>query len=107
MVTTTPSANSLNIKVEIVTTDTQETKSVKALLDCGADGLFMDRDYVRKNQLTTRALTRPIPVYNVDGTANEAGSICEVVDLGLRYQDHVERAQFSVTCLGNQDMILG
>ncbi len=85
VVAATPSANSLNIKVEIVTTDTQETKSVKALLDCGADGLFIDRDYVRKNQLTTRALTRPIPVYNVDGTANEAGSICEVVDMVLRY----------------------
>jgi hypothetical protein len=107
VVASTPSANSLDIKVEIVTTDTQETKSLKALLDCGADGLFMDRDYVRKNQLTTRALTRPIPVYNVDGTANEAGSICEVVDVVLRYRDHAERAQFAVTGLGNQDMILG
>ena len=85
VVAATPSANSLNIKVEIVTTDTQETKSVKALLDCGADGLFIDRDYVRKNQLTTRTLTRPIPVYNVDGMANEVGSICEVVDMVLRY----------------------
>jgi hypothetical protein len=54
-----------------------------------------------------RALTRPIPVYNVDGTANEAGSICEVVDVVLRYRDHAERAQFAVTGLGNQDMILG
>jgi hypothetical protein len=107
VVAATPSANSLNIKVEIVTTDTQETKSVKALLDCGADGLFIDRDYVRKNQLTTRTLTRPIPVYNVDGTANEAGSICEVVDTVLRYRDHAERAHFAVTGLGNQDMILG
>jgi hypothetical protein len=83
VVAATPSANSLNIKVKIVTTDTQETKSVKALLDCGADGLFIDRDYIRKNQLTTQALTRPIPVYNVDGTANEAGSIHEVVDTVL------------------------
>src|SRR5712672_3605731 len=62
VVAATPSVNSLNIKVEIVTTDTQETKSVKALLECGADGLFIDRDYVRKNQLTTRTLTRPITV---------------------------------------------
>jgi hypothetical protein len=85
MVAATPSMNSLNIKVEIVTTDTQETKSMKALLDCRADGLFIDWDYVQKNQLTTRALTCPIPVYNVDGTANKAGSICEVVDMILRY----------------------
>src|SRR6266436_6287035 len=34
VVTATPSANSLDIKVEIVTTDTQENKSVKALLNC-------------------------------------------------------------------------
>jgi Retroviral aspartyl protease len=107
VVAATPSANSLDIKVEIVTTDTQETKSVKALLDCGADGLFIDQDYVRKNQLTTRALTCPIPVYNVDGMANEAGSICEVIDVVLQYRDHAERAQFTVTGLGNQDMILG
>src|SRR6266481_2921225 len=85
MVAATPSTNSLNIKVKIVTTDTQETKSVKALLDCRADGLFIDWDYVWKNQLTTRALTCPIPVYNVDGTANKAGSICEVVDMVLQY----------------------
>jgi hypothetical protein len=32
VVAATPSANSLDIKVEIVTTDTQETKSLKALL---------------------------------------------------------------------------
>ena len=107
VIAATPSANSLDIKVEIVTTDTQETKSMKTLLDCGADGLFIDRDYVRKNQLTTRALTHPIPVYNVDGTANEAGSICEVIDVVLQYRDYAERAQFAVTGLGNQDMILG
>ena len=92
VIATTPSANSLKIKVEIVTTDTQEAKSVEALLDCGADGLFIDRDYVRENRLTARALTRAIPVYNVDGTPNEAGSIREVVDVVLRYRDLVEWA---------------
>jgi hypothetical protein len=85
----------------------QEAKSVEALLDCGADGLFIDRDYVWENRLTARALTCAIPVYNVDGTPNEAGSIREVVDVVLRYKDHSEQAHFAVTGLGNQDMILG
>jgi hypothetical protein len=107
VIAATPSANSLKIKVEIVTTDTQEAKSVEALLDCGADGLFIDQDYVQENRLTARALTRAIPVYNVDGTPNEAGSIREVVDVILHYRDHSERAHFAVTGLGNQDMILG
>jgi len=34
--------------------------------------------------------SEPIPVYNVDGTLNEAGSITEVVDLILRYRNHLE-----------------
>jgi hypothetical protein len=55
----------------------------------------------------TRALQRPIPVYNVDGTLNEAGSIKEVVDLVLRFKDHSERVPFAVTNLGKQDLILG
>ena len=57
--------------------------------------------------LTTRALQRPVPVYNVDGTPNEAGSIKEVVDLVLRFKDHLERVLFAVTNLGSQDVILG
>ena len=68
---------------------------------------MISKDYVWKNQLTTQALTHPIPVYNVDGMANEVGSICEVVDTVLRYRDHAEHAHFAVTGLGNQDMILG
>lgn len=96
----TPGLNSLSLKVEIQTTDTAEVKALSALLDCGATGLFIDAEYVHKHCLTTRKLSQPIPVYNVDGSANEAGSISEIVDLILRYQNHSERAQFAVTSLG-------
>ena len=107
VVASTPLANSLRLKVEVETTDTQQIQSVVALLDSGATGLFVDADYVARHQLTTRPLLSPIPVYNIDGTPNEAGSICAVVDLVLRYWAHAERATFAVTSLGKQDMILG
>src|SRR5262249_51523654 len=61
-------------------------KGVTALLDSGATGLFIDRDFVWTQGLTTRPLTHPIPVWNVDGTMNAAGAIQEVVDLILRYR---------------------
>ena len=48
-----------------------------------------------------------IPVYNVDGSPNEAGAIREVVDLVLHYKDHSECALFAVTQLGKQKAILG
>ena len=90
-----------------LSTDTQQTWSVVALLDSGATGLFLDTNYVKQHQLTTRPLSHPIPVYNIDGMLNEAGSIRSVVDLVLRYQTHSERAVFAVTSLGRQDIILG
>ncbi|KNZ77085.1 hypothetical protein J132_07101, partial [Termitomyces sp. J132] len=57
--------------------------------------------------LTTRPLSHPIPVYNVDVMLNEAGSIRSVVDLVLHYQDYSEQAAFAIISLGKQDMILG
>ncbi|KNZ74373.1 hypothetical protein J132_07093 [Termitomyces sp. J132] len=62
---------------------------------------------MQQHHLTTRSLSHPIPVYNVDGMLNEAGSICSMVDLVLHYQDHSEQATFASTSLGKQDMILG
>jgi hypothetical protein len=100
-------SRSLKLKVDIETTDTGEVKSLNALVDCGATGRFIDRDYVRTNRLRTRTLSRPVPVYNVDGSLNESGSITEVADLILRYKNHSERALFAVTGLGKQTLILG
>ena len=80
---------------------------MQPLIDCAATGLFIDAQYVSDNEIPTRTLSKPIPVYNVDGTLNEAGSVNEIVDVVLRYNVHTERALFAVTSLGKQDMILG
>ena len=57
-------------------------------------------------KLLTCKLSHPVPVYNVDGTLNEAGSISEVVDVVMTYKGHSERILLAVTCLGKQSMIL-
>jgi Retroviral aspartyl protease len=93
--------------VELQTTDTQLTKSTKALLDCGATGLFMGKDFTEREQIETKKLSVPIPVRNVDGTLNEAGPITEVADMVLHYQNHSERTVFAVTATGGEDIILG
>src|SRR3981189_2347389 len=81
--------------------------NTSALVDCSATSLFVDTEYVRSNNISTRRLTTPIPVYNVDGTVNEAGAITEIADVILRYKGHAEQTQFAVTLLGKQNMILG
>ena len=100
-------STSLNLKVEIETTNTVERKSVVALLDSGATGECIDRSYAKSQRFNLLKLTKPILVYNVDGSPNEAGSITEVVSLILRYKNHSKRTNFCVTNLGKQKLILG
>jgi len=57
--------------------------------------------------MNTRTLSRNIPVFNVDGSPNEAGQISEVVDVVLRYKTHSERMLLAVSGLGKQSLILG
>ena len=81
--TTEGTPNSLNLKVKVETTDTAEKKSITALVDSGATGEFIDRQYAKSCRFNLLKLTQPIPVYNVDGSPNEAGSITEAVTLLL------------------------
>ena len=57
--------------------------------------------------ISTRNISRPIPVFNVDGSPNEARQISKVVDVVLCYKTHSERMLLVVSNLGKQSMILG
>jgi len=98
---------SIILPIEVSTTDTSEVYSVKALLDSGAMGNFIDRDFVRTKGINTQSISRPIPVYNVNSSSNEASRISEVVDVVLHYKTHSERTLLTVSSLGKQNMILG
>jgi len=74
---------SLLLLVEVGTMDTSELHSVKALLDCKVTRSFIDRDFVHSKGMNTWTLLHNIPVFNVDGSSNEAGQISEVVDVVL------------------------
>jgi len=76
-------------------------------LDSRATGNFIDKDFVHTKGISTQSISRPIPVFNVDGSPNEAGQISEVVDVVLRYKTHSERTLLAVFNLGKQSMILG
>src|SRR5882672_11087149 len=56
---------------------------------------------------TCAPLPQAIPVYNVDGTLNDAGYITKVVNLMVQYRDHSERATFHVMGIGRMTIILG
>jgi hypothetical protein len=70
---------SLTVDVEIESTDTAVRRCMQALIDCGATGCFIDTEWAKLNNIPMRPLTNPIPVYNVDGTANDTGMITDIV----------------------------
>jgi len=84
-----------------------EEASTEAMIDTGATGDFVDQDFDNQAKLPTQKLFQLIPVYNVDGTLNKAGSIHKVVDMIMTYDGHSERILLAVTRLGKQSMILG
>jgi len=98
---------SLLLPVEIRTTNTSKLYSVEALLDCGATGSLINRDFVCLKGMNTQTLSHNIVVFNVDGSPNKAGQISEVMDIVLRYKTHSERMLLAISGLGKQSLILG
>ena len=63
----------LNIGVEKI--DTHEGVMIKALLDSGATGMFMDRQTAARHGFKLQKLERPLVVRNINGTNNSGGAI--------------------------------
>jgi len=95
------------LPIHLKTMDTMEETSTEAMVDTGATGDFIDQDFIAQAKLPTCKLSQLIPVYNVDGTLNEAGSIREVVNMIITYDRHSKRILLAVTRLGKQSMMLG
>jgi hypothetical protein len=78
-----------------------------ALVDSGATNNFIDSRIVKKLNLGTRKVPRPIELYNVDGTHNQDGRIEQSVHLYIDNGEQRVKTQFFVTNLGNDHIILG
>jgi hypothetical protein len=98
---------SLLVDVEIESMDTAVKQCTQAQIDCGTMGCFIDIEWAKLNNIHTHPLVKPIPVYNVDGTANDTGTITDIVNVMLHYEHHSECTQLAVTHLGKQSLILG
>jgi len=95
----------MNIGVEKL--NTHEGVTVKALLDSGATGIFMDKRMAARHGFKLQKLERPIVVRNIDGTNNSGGAIIHQVEVNVYYKGHVERMRMDVCELGKTEIILG
>ena len=95
----------LNIGIEKL--DTYEGVMVKALLDSGMTGMFIDKKMAVKHRFRLQKLERPVAVRNVNGTNNSGGAITYQVEVNMYCKSHVERIRMDVCDLGKTDVILG
>jgi len=87
--------------------DMHEGITVKALLDSGATGMFMDKRMVARHGFKLQKLERLIMVRNVDGTNNSEGAITHQVECNVYYKGYVERMRMDMCDLGKTEVILG
>jgi len=95
------------MKVGLEKLDTHEGITVKALLDSGAMGIFMDKDFAEEQGFRLEKLDKPVEVKNVDGTNNDGGRIEYEIQCNMYFEGHVERIRVDVCRLGRTKVILG
>jgi len=94
------------MKVGLEKIDTHEGVTVKALLDSGATGMFIDRKFAEEHGFRIDKLEKPLIVTNVDGSNNSRGRITHEVECNVYYRGHQERMKFDVCNLGRTDVII-
>jgi len=95
------------LKVGLEKLESHEGIAVKALLDSGATGLFIDMTFAKEKGFKMEKLKKPLLVRNVDGTANAGGAIMHQVKCNMFFKGHMERARMDVCNLGKTELILG
>ena len=73
----------------------------KILIDSGAEGLLIDKQFCLKKGIKLKKIDVPIPIFNVDGSANEGGFITTKACLLMRMMNtegdyHDERCELLV-----------
>ena len=95
------------MKVGLEKLENHEGVAVRALLDSGAIGLFMNTTFAKEKGFKIEKLRKPLLVRNMDGTINVGGAITHQVECNMFFKGHIERARMDVCNLGKTELILG
>ena len=76
------------LKIDISPKGKKPFISAEALLDSGANIIFIDKKWARDKNIPLTPLRNPIPVFNVDGTKNSARNITHSANIIIDYQGH-------------------
>src|ERR1700678_2205141 len=97
----------ISIPIVLKTIRGNETVETKVLLDTGAEGLFMDKNYAEEHDIVLQKLPNPITPSNVDGTLNDAGEITHFTWIQAKIDKRILLEKLWITDLGSSDVIFG
>jgi len=95
------------MRVGLEKLESYEAVAVKALLDSGATGLFMNTTFAREKGFKMEKLKNPLLVRNINGIVNVGGTITHQVECNIFFKEHMERVRMDVCNLGKTEVILG
>jgi len=78
------------IKMGLEKLESHEGVAVKALLDSGATGLFMNMTFAREKGFKIEKMKNPLLVKNVDRIVNVGGVITHQVECNMFFKGYVE-----------------
>ena len=81
----------VTVKVGLKQEKEKEEVVTEALLDSGATGLVMSKEFAKKHKFRKMKLERLVHVRNVDGTFNYMGPIVDMVEVEIYFKEHKER----------------
>jgi len=90
----------VTVKIRLKQEEEEEGVVTEALLDSGATGLIMSKEFARKHKFRRTKLERLVYVRNVDGMLNYAGPIVDTVEVEIFIKEHKERT--SIDVIGGQ-----
>ena len=94
------------MKVGLEKLENHKGIAVRALLDNGATGLFMNTTFAQEKGFKMEKLKKFLLVRNVDRTVNAEGAITYQVECNIFFKGYVERARMDVYNLGKIEVIL-
>src|SRR5271155_1383078 len=97
----------ISIPIVLKTIRGNETIETNVLLDTGAEGLFMDKDYAEEHDIVLQKLANPITPSNVNGTLNHAGEITHFTWIQAKIDKRILLEKLWITNLGSSDVIFG
>jgi hypothetical protein len=95
----------MSIAISISSENRKESVETLALIDSGAEGMFIDQNYAKNFKI--QKLDKPLMALNVDGTPNKKGKITSFVDLNIEVNNQQMKVRLLVAGLGKQKIIFG